>query len=75
MAGQRSGRARAGAQVTWRAVQVASLSDDAASIAGGLAAGDRVVVLGAHLLHEGEQVQIADGAAAQSVASAGGKQP
>jgi RND family efflux transporter MFP subunit len=61
-------------QVTWRAVQVASLSEDAASIAGGLAAGDRVVVLGAHLLHEGEQVRLADGAAAQSVASAGGKQ-
>jgi RND family efflux transporter MFP subunit len=49
-------------QVTWRAVQVAGLSDDAAAIAGGLAAADRVVVLGAHLLHEGEAVRLADGA-------------
>jgi RND family efflux transporter MFP subunit len=60
-------------QVTWRAVQVAGLREDAAFIAGGLAAGDRVVVLGAHLLHEGEPVRLADGAAAQSVAEAGGK--
>jgi RND family efflux transporter MFP subunit len=59
-------------QVTWRAVQVAGLSEDAAFIAGGLAAGDHVVVLGAHLLHEGEPVRQADGAAAQSVAVAGG---
>lgn len=61
-------------QVTWRAVRVGGLSEDAAFIAGGLAAGDRVVVLGAHLLHEGEQVRLADGAGAQSVASAGGNQ-
>jgi RND family efflux transporter MFP subunit len=60
-------------EVTWRAVQVAGLSEDAAFIAGGLAAGDRVVVLGAHLLHEGEPVRLAEGTAAQSVAEAGGK--
>jgi len=51
-------------QVTWRAVQVAGLSGESAAIAGGLAAGDRIVVLGAHLLHEGEAVRLADGAAA-----------
>jgi len=61
-------------QVIWRAVQVAGLSGESAAIAGGLAAGDRVVVLGAHLLHEGEQVRLADGEAAQSVAAAGGAQ-
>ncbi|MCK9285562.1 MAG: efflux RND transporter periplasmic adaptor subunit [Rhodocyclaceae bacterium] len=61
-------------QVTWRAVQVAGLSGESAAIAGGLAAGDRVVVLGAHLLHEGETVRLADGEAAQSVAAAGGAQ-
>jgi RND family efflux transporter MFP subunit len=60
--------------VTWHAVQVAGLSEKAAAIVGGLAAGDRVVVLGAHLLHEGEQVRLADGEAAQSVAPTGGKQ-
>lgn len=53
-----------GLQASWRAVQVASLSGESAVIAGGLAAGDRIVVLGAHLLHEGEAVRLADGAAA-----------
>lgn len=60
-----------GPRVTWRAVQVAGLSDDAAAVVGGLRAGDRVVVLGAHLLHEGEPVRLADGETAQSVAGRG----
>ncbi|EEG08703.1 efflux transporter, RND family, MFP subunit [Pseudogulbenkiania ferrooxidans 2002] len=60
-------------RVTWRAVQVTGLSDEATAVVGGLAAGDRVVVLGAHLLHEGEQVRLADGKAAQSVAAASGE--
>lgn len=55
-----------GTKVTWRAVQLAGLGEDSALIAGGLAAGDRVVAVGAHLLHEGEQVRIAgDETAAQ----------
>jgi RND family efflux transporter MFP subunit len=62
-----------GPRVTWRAVQVAGLNDEAAAVVGGLKAGDRVVVLGAHLLHDGEQVRLADGEAAQSVAAAGGE--
>jgi hypothetical protein len=45
------------ARVTWRAVQIARLSDEAASVVGNLKAGDRVVALGAHLLHEGEHVR------------------
>ena len=52
-----------GLQATWRAVQVASLSGESAAISGGLVAGDRVVALGAHLLHEGEPVRLADGGA------------
>jgi RND family efflux transporter MFP subunit len=56
-----------GLKVTWRAVQVAGLGAESAAIAGGLAAGDQVVVLGAHLLHEGEPVRLADGAAAAAV--------
>ena len=60
-------------RVTWRAVQVAGLSEETAAVVGGLAAGDRVVVLGAHLLHEGEQVRLAHGEPAQSVALAGGE--
>lgn len=49
-------------QVTWRAVQIASLSGESAAITGGVVAGDRIVMLGAHLLHEGELVRVADGA-------------
>lgn len=61
-------------RVTWRAVQVAGLGSETATIVGGLAAGDRVVVLGAHLLHEGEQVRLADSDAAQTSAAGGAHQ-
>jgi RND family efflux transporter MFP subunit len=46
-------------RVTWRGVQIARLSDEAASVVGKLQAGDRVVALGAHLLREGESVRLA----------------
>jgi hypothetical protein len=62
-----------GPRVTRRAVQVSGVSDEAAAIVGGLAAGDRIVVLGAHLLHEGEQVRLADSSAAPSAAATGGE--
>jgi len=45
-------------QVTWRAVRVTGLSNEAASVVGNLEAGDRVVALGAHLLREGEHVRL-----------------
>jgi len=61
-------------RVTWRTVQVAGLSDESAAVVGGLKAGDRVVVLGAHLLHEGEPVRLADSKAAQSGADKSGEQ-
>ena len=61
-----------GSRVTWRAVQLAGLGEETAAVVGGLAAGDRLVVLGAHLLQEGEQVRLADGDAAQRVAAADG---
>jgi multidrug efflux pump subunit AcrA (membrane-fusion protein) len=61
-------------QVTWRAVRVTGLSNEAASVAGNLKAGDRVVALGAHLLHEGEHVRLAEGKAAQNVAARSGGQ-
>ena len=60
-------------RVSWHAVRVAGLGEETAAVAGGLAAGDRVVVLGAQLLHEGEHVRLADGEAAQSVAAADGQ--
>jgi hypothetical protein len=52
-------------RVVWRAVQLAGLNEETASIVGDLKPGDRVVALGAHLLHEGELVRVA----AQDVAS------
>jgi len=64
-------------RTTWRAVHVAGLSDEAASVVGDLEAGDRVVALGAHLLHEGEHVRLTGSEAAPSlagVAVSGGKQ-
>jgi RND family efflux transporter MFP subunit len=54
-------------RVTWRAVQIGGLSDEAASVVGNLAAGDRVVALGAHLLNEGADVRLAQGETARSV--------
>src|SRR6266699_1728925 len=49
-------------RVTRRAVQIASLSGEAASVIGDLKTGDRVVALGAHLLHEGERVRLTQSA-------------
>src|SRR3954469_24348558 len=46
-------------RVTWRAVQIAGLGGETASVVGNLEAGDRVVALGAHLLREGEHVRLA----------------
>ncbi|MET0363204.1 MAG: efflux RND transporter periplasmic adaptor subunit [Sphingobium sp.] len=45
------------AQVHWRAVRLAGLGEETATITGGLRPGDRFVALGAHLLHEGERVR------------------
>ena len=61
-------------RVTWRAVQIARLSDEAASVVGKFKAGDRVVALGAHLLHEGEPVRLGSEAAATVAANDGAKQ-
>jgi len=47
-------------QVAWRAVQITGLSAEAASVVGDFNPGDRVVALGAHLLHEGEHVRLAE---------------
>ena len=58
-------------RVTWRAVQIVRLGGEAASVVGKLRAGDRVVALGAHLLHEGEQVRLGGDAAAGAAAKAG----
>lgn len=61
-----------GTRVTWRAVQVAGLGTETAAITGGVSAGDRIVVLGAHLLQEGEHVRVADSKNAARVAASSG---
>jgi len=60
-------------RVTWRAVQIAGLSGEGASVVGDLKAGDRVVALGAHLLHEGQRVRLPQREAARSVAVNGAR--
>ena len=60
-------------RVTWRAVQIAGVSGEAASVVGNLKAGDRVVALGAHLLHEGDAVRLMQSEPAQSVAVHGAR--
>ena len=58
-------------RVTWRAVQIVRLGDEAASVVGTVKVGDRVIALGAHLLHEGEQVRLGGEAARDAVAKGG----
>jgi RND family efflux transporter MFP subunit len=62
-------------RVRWRRVHVAGLGDEAAAVTGELEAGDRIVALGAHLLHEGEPVRLAEGAVAEHAATDGGGRP
>lgn len=47
------------AKVVWKKVDVVGVSAETADIAGGLQPGERFVSLGAHLLHEGQQVTVA----------------
>lgn len=44
-------------RVHWRPVRISALGSESATLSAGLKAGDRFVALGAHLLHEGEQVR------------------
>ncbi|MCU6668225.1 efflux RND transporter periplasmic adaptor subunit [Enterobacteriaceae bacterium H4N4] len=48
------------AKVTWKSVKVLSVSDDAAQVSGEVQPGETIVALGAHLLHEGEAVRVAE---------------
>lgn len=50
--------------VSFRKVRIHQLGEELATLSGGVAPGERVVALGAHLLHEGERVRIEDGKAA-----------
>ena len=50
------------AVVAWRPVTIDSLDDETAKVVAGLAGGDRFVAMGAHLLHVGDRVRIAEDA-------------
>ena len=43
-------------EVAFRSVQVASIGKEEVVVSGGFEAGEKVVALGAHLLHEGQAV-------------------
>ncbi|HEY0843181.1 efflux RND transporter periplasmic adaptor subunit [Methylotenera sp.] len=57
--------------VTWRPVKIISLSDDAARVEGNLKVNDQIITLGAHLLHEGEKVKVANNDSSTSVLNNG----
>ncbi len=58
------------AKVFWHPVAVQRVDDGSAYVTGQVKQGERIVALGAHLLHEGEQVRVA--AQTSNVAAAGG---
>lgn len=45
--------------VAWHAVQVSAVGEETATISSGLTPGQRFVAMGAHMLHQGQQVRIA----------------
>jgi RND family efflux transporter MFP subunit len=59
------------AKVAWRPVAVQRVDDDSARVVGQLKQGERIVALGAQLLHEGQPVRVAGQAVA--MASEGGR--
>ncbi|RMR86272.1 efflux RND transporter periplasmic adaptor subunit [Pseudomonas coronafaciens] len=56
------------AKVSWKPVQVHSITDDTALVVGDLRSGDQVVALGAHLLRDDQEVMLGS---STSVATAG----
>lgn len=63
------------AKVTWRAVAVQRVDEDSVRINGDLKVGDRIVALGAHLLHDGQAVRTGEQAATAAATSTGGARP
>lgn len=47
-------------RVTWREVKIQKLTAEAALVTGALQENERIVTLGAHLLHEGDEVKVAE---------------
>ena len=47
-------------EVKFRSVQIASIGQEEVVVSGGVETGEKVVALGAHLLHEGQVVNLAN---------------
>lgn len=47
-------------KVVWQPVKVLSVGAEAVQVTGDLRPGEKIVALGAHLLHEGESVRLAE---------------
>lgn len=60
------------AQVSWRPVKVSRLHEDGADVSG-LKAGERIVALGAHLLHQDERVRVETAPVVPLAAGAGAR--
>jgi RND family efflux transporter MFP subunit len=63
------------ARVRWRPIQVNRIDDDTVSVSDGLTQGDRVVSLGAHILHEGQEVRLAAESSGREVAAGEAAKP
>jgi RND family efflux transporter MFP subunit len=61
------------ARATWRPIEVSRIDDDTAFVLEGLTPGERVVSLGAHLLHEGQRVRLAEEGSAHEAKGVAGK--
>jgi len=55
----------AASTVSWHAVEIASIGAETAILSKGVSAGDRIVSLGGHFLHEGQAVRVAAQVAAK----------
>ena len=63
------------ARVTGRPIKVHRIDDETVSVSDGLNQGDRVVSLGAHVLHEGQEVRLAAEASGREAAPTGAGKP
>jgi RND family efflux transporter MFP subunit len=63
------------ARVTWRPIKVHRMDDETVSVSEGLKQGDRVVSLGAHVLHEGQEVRLAAQASGREAPPVGVVEP
>jgi multidrug efflux pump subunit AcrA (membrane-fusion protein) len=46
--------------VTFRPVRIDQIGNETAILSSGVALGERIVALGAHLLHDGQRVRVSD---------------